>query len=420
MSRRIRNAPIELAASNSASRFLRRASRSGTQYQQRRLLMMSVALAAGLLAVSACSEPSPQSEGTTTTAPWVTVPSAPIRHVLIVMLENKDFDSTWGPSSNAPYLSRTLAQQGTFLTNYYGIGHRSLTNYIALLSGQAPNSNTAYNCPTYRDFVPTGPLNSDGQLPGRGCVYPASLETLPDQLDVKGLAWKGYFEDMGNDPVRDGGTSCAHPEIGGTDKTQTASSQDQYATRHNPFVYFHSIIDNEASCNANVVSLAHLEPDLSNPATAPNFAMITPNLCNDGHDGPCVGTDADGHSTGGLKSINAWLSKWIPKLLASPTYQAGGTLVVVTFDEASGSDASACCNERPGPDTPLPGGTGPGGGRVGALLLAPGVQRNAKVSTPYNHYSMLRTIEDIFELPHLGFAAANGLEPLAPSIFAAN
>ena len=79
---------------------------------------------------------------------------------------------------------------------------------------------------------------------GQGCVYPASVKTVANQLQAKGLSWKGYMEDMGNNPTRDSGTTCAHPAIGTPDQTQQASATDQYATRHNPFVYFHSIIDN--------------------------------------------------------------------------------------------------------------------------------------------------------------------------------
>ena len=71
-------------------------------------------------------------------------------------------------------------------------------------------------------------------------MYPATVKTVADQLEAKRLSWKGYMEDMGADPVRDGATTCAHPAIGTPDRTQQASAADQYATRHNPFVYFHS------------------------------------------------------------------------------------------------------------------------------------------------------------------------------------
>src|SRR5207244_1057100 len=99
------------------------------------------------------------------------------------------------------------------------------------------------------------------------------------------------------DPL--GGTDCAHPLVGGSDPTNSATAADQYATRHNPALYFHSIIDNTAECDANVVPLGtvtvgtagapdafhgHLAQDLAKESTTPKFAFISPNLCNDGHD----------------------------------------------------------------------------------------------------------------------------------------
>jgi hypothetical protein len=92
---------------------------------------------------------------------------------------------------------------------------------------------------------------------------------------------------------------------------------------------------------------------------------------------------------------------------------------VITFDEAASSDASACCGEKPGFNTPNPGGTtiGPGGGRTGALLISQYVQPGSVNDTPYNHYSFLRSIEDVFGLGHLGFAGAADLESFGPDVY---
>ncbi len=102
-------------------------------------------------------------------------------------------------------------------------------------------------------------------------------------------------------------------------------------------------------------------PDLAQARTTPAFSFLVPNLCNDGHDAPCV-TGAPG----GLAQADALLALWVPKIMAAPAYRDGG-LIVVTFDE--GSDAAACCGETSGlspahPNVPLPGKTGPGGGRI--------------------------------------------------------
>ncbi len=115
---------------------------------------------------------------------------------------------------------------------------------------------------------------------------------------------------------------------------------------------------------------------------------------------------ADGRP-GGLTSANTWLRKWIPRILASPAYRQNG-LLVITFDEADTADtngADACCGEGPGPNSPLPGGYGLGGGRTGALLLSPHIAAGTWNDTAYNHYSLLRSIENIFALRPLGYAA---------------
>jgi hypothetical protein len=200
--------------------------------------------------------------------------------------------------------------------------------------------------------------------------------------------------------MEDMGTPCRHPAAGSQDDTQKAHPGDQYAARHNPFVYFHSIIDSPA-CAQNVVDLSALASDLSLTSTTPNLSYITPNLCNDAHDSPCV----DGRP-GGLATADEWLRMWVPKILASPAFTHDG-LLVVTFDEADTGQpggADACCGEGPGPNSPLPGIYGMGGGRTGTVLVSPFISPGSFNDTAYNHYSLLRTIEDLFGVPPLGYA----------------
>jgi hypothetical protein len=92
-------------------------------------------------------------------------------------------------------------------------------------------------------------------------------------------------------------------------------------------------------------------------------------------------------------------------------------LLVITFDEALSIDASACCHEPSGPNTLKPGVNGPGGGRTGAVLLSRFIRPGTVSDVPYNHYSFLRSVEDIFGLPHLGYAAQRGLVPFGRDIF---
>src|SRR5262249_41191084 len=145
------------------------------------------------------------------------------------------------------------------LSEYYGTGHASLDNYIAMLSGQAATPETRNDCSKYADFILTD-ITPDGQAIGHGCVYPDEIKTLPDQLNAVGKSWRAYMGDMGNDPNRESAT-CGHPALDSVDRTQSAEAPspavplgDQYASRHNPFVYFHSIIDSP-QCETNVVNL---------------------------------------------------------------------------------------------------------------------------------------------------------------------
>jgi hypothetical protein len=341
----------------------------------------------------------------------------PIKHVFVIVLENENADVTFGPSSPAPYLSKTLPAQGQFLPNYYAVTHLSLGNYIALVSGQGSNPQTQSDCQLFTDFV-GGVIGPDGQALGQGCVYPQSVKTVADQLTASGRTWKGYMEDMGNAAPAQPAT-CRHPAINSQDKTQSAKPGDQYAARHNPFVYFHSIIDTPG-CAANDVPLDRLPGDLASAASTASYSFITPNLCHDGHDEPC----ADGEP-GGLVSADAFLKAWVPRITSSPAYKDGG-LLLVTFDEAEAEpgahgDASACCDQPQFPNTLNNGGpvVGMGGGRVGAVVLSPCVKPGSVNQTAYNHFSFLRTTQDLFGLDHLGYAARDGLKSFGDDVCAA-
>jgi hypothetical protein len=368
-----------------------------------------VVLAAALVVIStACQGPSgggtpvPNPTTFTTSSPSGSSASSPtgsavpsaaagkIGHVFVINLENQGYSKTWGPDSEAPYLSGTLRSQGVLLTRYYGIAHHSNPNYLAQISGQASNPMTRNDCTTYAPFTQTGTADP-GQVLGSGCIYPASVPTLAGQLSAAGKTWKGYMEDMG--------TPCGHPEPGARDDAQKAKINDQYATRHNPFVYFTSITSSP-DCQNNVVDYTNLATDLQSAATTPNLAYISPNLCHDGHDSPCV----DGQP-GGLESADAWLKEQIPAILNSPAYRQDGALVI-TFDEADGNQT--------GPSG-LPGGTA--GGLIGALVLSPFTSPGTSTGTMYNHYSLLATMEDIFSLTRLGYAGAPGLHSFGPDVF---
>ncbi len=336
--------------------------------------------------------------------PTVVIQHAPgsrPQHVFIIIMENETYGVTFGSGSKAPFLSKCLTKKGLLLTNYYGIGHNSLDNYIAMISGQSPNPDTQADCPIFSEFALSKPgLDDNGQAVGHGCIYPADVKTIANQLEEKGLKWRGYMESMKD--------NCKHPLLNENDPCQHGKDGcNQYATKHNPFVYFHSIKPDD--CSANDVPLDQLKSDLDKVETTPNLSFIVPNLCNDGHDhDPTTGKCADGTTDGGLVAIDAFLRQEVPLIMTSNAYMQDGMLII-TFDEAETdgdhADAQPCCGELAKPNTATPGGFGLGGGKVGAVIISPFVKPGSQDSHPYNHYSLLRSLETLFGLKlHLGYA----------------
>jgi phosphatidylinositol-3-phosphatase len=362
---------------------------------------------------STSSSSSPSTTTTTTPKPKPFVLSD-IRHVFVIVLENESYSSTFGMPVDDPYLGSTLVREGALLSNFYAIGHDSADNYIAMISGQPPTTDTQGDCQEYVNI--SGPLGPGGIETGDGCIYPPDVPTVASQLTAAGFTWKAYMQDMGNIPSRER-AACGHPAVNSPDNTEIAVPGDGYATRHDPFMYFHSIIDDVAYCDSHVVALGEpdgrmpasaipgetgLATDLRSGATTANYTYITPNLCEDGHDFPCI-NQPSGQSA--YADYDSFLQTWVPMITASPAYRENGMLIV-TFDEAeTGPDAdAACCGEYPGPAASLPGVNGPGGGIIGAVVLSPFIRPGTVSRVAYNDFSFLATVEDIFGLPKLGEA----------------
>lgn len=339
----------------------------------------------------------------------------PIKHVWIIVLENHNYADTFS-DSGPQYLAKTMTSQGELLRQYYGIGHSSLDNYITMISGQPPTSETKADCGTFSDFTyDSPPLPPDGVAHGHGCVYPTEVKTIADQLETAGLSWRMYGEDMGiNSPGRAPLTSCDHPAVGSADPAEGAAANDQYATKHNPFVYFHSVFDDVSYCDARDVPLTGFAADLASVSTTPNYSMIVPNQCADAHDIP---TCSDS-STGGLSRADEFLTKYVPIIQASPAYQQDG-LIIVLFDE--GVSSMMCCNEPYPPNLGQANTTAPivgyGGGQTGAILISKFIKPMTVTTTSYNHYSYLRSMEDLFGLAHLGYAARADLVPFGSDVY---
>ncbi|MGZ6827010.1 MAG: alkaline phosphatase family protein [Mycobacteriales bacterium] len=305
-------------------------------------------------------------------------------HVVVLTEENEAAATTFAANSPARYL-KSLRSKGVFLANYYGTGHASLDNYIAMVSGQPPQPATMADC---------------GGLSLWSCVQPQGLQAggrnLADQLEDKHLSWRSYQD----------GTPrpCFHATYAQGDTSpdpyqgNSTTGAKNYADRHNPFLYFPDVIGNAGRCAAHQRPFTDLAKDLRRNAL-PAFSFITPDTCNDGHDNPCAG-----QKVGGLTTADAFLRRNVPALLAWLAKHNG--LLVVNFDEggtpSSPQDAAANPAEY---SCPTCAGLGVGG-RTGAVLVSPRLTQGAVVTTGYDHYSLLRTIEDGFGITeHLGMAA---------------
>jgi hypothetical protein len=355
-------------------------------------------------------------------APAASTKLPPVKHVFVVMLDDEPYATVFGPASPAHYLAGALEHKGELLVRYYAVAHEQLANGIALLSGQGPTPQTAQNCPTYEDITP-GTVGGEGQVSGQGCVYPSTTQTLAGQLSAKHLTWKAYLEGMdeGAGGVAGPATAagaCGHPALGAADTSAalTPPAGQAYATWRNPFVYFHSIVDS-STCTENDLGLSALKSDLASAKRTPSFSYIVPGRCDDANTTPCAAGQP-----AGMVAADGFLQKVVPEILASKAYKESG-LLAITVDEAPSSgeyaDSSSCCGQPHFPNLPPAAsaiGT-PGGGQVGALLLSPFIKGGNLEQGTYNHFSLLRTVEDFFGLAHLGYAAGKEVSSFSPSLF---
>jgi hypothetical protein len=203
------------------------------------------------------------------TASAAAPPLPPVGHVFVIVLENKTFVDSFGPPGqvNAPYLNGTLVPKGELLANYYGIGHNSADNYVAMVSGQPPTPAAKEDCPD-----PFMPVADDAVPPygiarSDGCDYPARFRTIADQMTDRGLTWKGYNTGI---PAP---CSMLH---------DNPAPGTHYARKHNPWVFFRSLRDS-GQCQQNDVGMDGLQSDLLSIDTTPNLVYIVPDECEDAH-----------------------------------------------------------------------------------------------------------------------------------------
>lgn len=334
-----------------------------------------------------------------------------ITHVWVIVLSGGSFEETLDHRSLAPYLARELLPKGALLTRYSLIASSPLANDVALLSGQGPNPETERDCPTYTALAPAS-VNAHGLATGSGCLYPASVQTLADQVRTAALSWRAYLQDMA--PAEAGApaapadaSTCRHPQLGGSEPNLSPSAGHDYLVSRNPFVYFDSLIESQA-CAQDDVGLSQLKADLATPPQTPGLSWIVPAACDDGSEVVC-GNGAPS----GLAGADAFLREVVPQILATAAYREHG-LILITFDAGPNASSHQASNTRASTAASAAEGQER---RVGALIVSPFVRAGVQTDETFDTYSLLKSLERLFGVPLLGDAANPDVAELGSQVY---
>lgn len=319
----------------------------------------------------------------------------PFNRVITIMFENQYRSYVM---QNA--FMKKLASAGADMTNYFGAFHPSQTNYIASLTGEI--------CSVTNDTPPAKPLMQ---------------ETLVDLLEAKNVSWKAYMEAYPNEPWN---KAWVNPDYPTTEQpiteypTKNPKELARYFRKHNAFASCYNIQKDENRWK-KIVSDAQFWEDVKHE-TLPEYSWFTPDIWNDGH--YLYNTHVDTNPrTQLVPQLSAWLEHVFLGHIATSNVQGfendknidylglnldvdllltdpdkawaqskipKGTLLVITFDEAD-------FNAKPGDyDTNYDGPN-----QIYTVLLGDMIEPGTKINTPYNHYNLIKTVEENFQLGSL-------------------
>jgi hypothetical protein len=402
-------------------------------------LMCSLIAAATLCPVFAAEGPTPTG-----------IPR--LDHVFVIMMENHGYSQVVN-NPNLPYINE-LATIANTATNYFAVAHPSLTNYLEVVGGSnfgvlndnnpdwhnagcLPNLATKITsldngmfpaiCPiwgtgtdaatvaidTTNETTGTPVLNIDGvqSIPAATNI---SGKTIADQLADNGRTWKSYQESL---PLQgsDGVNSSDGEYTDSTDFTlikpaltpplTSAGLVSLYASKHNPFVYFRSVQQGDEPGNglSNVSSFEGLYGDL-HAGTVPAFSFIVPNQCNDQHGrgnaGPFCNFDpTDNGTQQGLNPAlmhlgDVVIQKLVTAIKQSPTWSTGQNAIVILWDENDYSFA-------------------PNTNQVLVIVDTNYGMHGVQSASPYNHFSLLKSLEAGFGLPCLNHACDSNINVMS-------
>jgi phosphatidylinositol-3-phosphatase len=342
-----------------------------------------------------------------TTHPVAAAPMPHYTHILVIVAENKGYDLILGPGTVAPNIDR-LAQRYGLASQFFAEVHPSEGNYVAMLAGDTfgIHDDDAFYCkPGMRDTWCTKSQRADY------VDHTLTARSLMDQLEARGLTWKAYMESL----PEPGSLAVRWPTA---DRPVAGVPAQLYAAKHNGFLNFRNVQQDPARA-AKIVDFSVLYHDLAS-GELPNFAHIVPNQCNDMHGrdaGPDVPADCrKSDRTALIARGDRVVGELVQRIVDSPLWRAPDNMaIVITFDEnekdeRQGGDQSCC-----GSDPAKVGNSG--GGRIPTVVITNHGPRGVVDDRPYNHYSLLRTIEAAFGIDeYLGHAAdeRNGVITMMP------
>ncbi|HLJ86251.1 MAG TPA: alkaline phosphatase family protein [Candidatus Angelobacter sp.] len=294
-------------------------------------------------------------------------------HIFLMVFENHGLAQIIGNSA-APNINK-LANTFGLATNYFSVADPSEPNYVAMLGGNffAIADDNAY----YINVV--------------------NKPSLMSQMDAANLTWKGYLQGM---PYAGFRGICYPVKCNGVPDLDAL-----YAAKHNGITNFDSIQDSDAEFG-KMGPFEQLSDDLA-ANTLPNFGYIIPDQCNDMHGAPsyCIdgGTPGDPQDQQLVTFGDNFVGKTVAQITGASFWNTGNNAIVITFDEGADGDTSGCCDANPGT------------GRVATVVITNNGPRGLKDPTPYNHFSLLQTMQDAFRLGCLEFTCDTAnVTPMAP------
>jgi phospholipase C len=279
------------------------------------------------------------------------------QHVWVVMMENTSEESLIGNLTSAPFVNQLASQYG-FASQYFGVTHPSQPNYIAITSGS------------------TNGIADDND-------HTIDVPNIVDQLEAHGMTWRDYQQSL---------------SLCNGDKLAHACGNQLYERKHNPFVSYLDVQSNPARM-ANVVDLSQLHADLWS-GHAPDYSFIAPDQCHDMHGRASTPSDpCDFSNEQSIIQLGDAFLRWLVGEITSSPAWTGNSAIFVVWDEsdftgtgpAGFGDTRGCCDAVPG------------GGHVVGIVISHSDHQPRTSDVPYNHYSVLATIEDGWKLGCLAF-----------------